>query len=91
MKKLLIISLSVILSGCFSVAKTPPVKQPWPGVTQELLEACPDLKNVPENTSKLSGVLEVVVENYKQYHECRAKVDDWILWYKGQKEIHDGK
>jgi hypothetical protein len=34
-------------------------------------------------------MLKVVVTNYGQYHECRAKVEAWIDWYKSQKEIHD--
>lgn len=90
MKKLLALIPILLLTGCLT--KTPvPVKQPWPNVPQELLDACPDLKNVPEGTTKLSDVITVVVDNYKQYHDCKAKVDDWITWYKGQKEIHDGK
>lgn len=90
MKKIAAIFFVIFLSGCLS--KQPvPVKQPWPNVPAELLEACPDLKNVPEGTTKFSDVLNVVVDNYKQYHDCRVKVDDWITWYKGQKEIQDGK
>ena len=90
MKTLILMASVILLTGCLS--KQPvPIKQPWPSVPAELLDACPDLKNVPPDTKKFSEVLEVVVDNYKQYHECRAKVDDWITWYKGQKEIQDGK
>jgi hypothetical protein len=90
MKTLILMASVILLTGCLS--KQPvPIKQPWPNVPAELLDACPDLKNVPPDTKKFSEVLEVVVDNYKQYHECRAKVDDWITWYKGQKEIQDGK
>jgi hypothetical protein len=50
--------------------------------------ACPELKQV-EKTEQLSKVLTTVTENYALYHECRAKFDNWILWYNTQKKIFD--
>ena len=85
MRKLFLIPLIVLLSGCFSTA---PVKRNFPEVPKELMEACPDLKLV-EKTEKLSDVLIVVTDNYAQYHECRIKVDTWVEWYKTQKQIFD--
>lgn len=84
MKKLLLLIPALLLTGCL----TTPVKRNFPEVPQELLEACPDLKTVPE-TEKLSTVLKVVVDNYGQYHECKIKVDTWVEWYKTQKQIFD--
>ena len=85
MKSIVLIVSAFLLTGCLSTA---PVKRNFPEVPQELMTACPDLKQV-EKTEQLSKVLGVVVENYGQYHECRVKVDAWIDWYKTQKRIFD--
>lgn len=85
MKKLLLILPAFLLVGCFSTA---PVKRNFPEVPQELMTACPELKQV-EKTEQLSKVITTVTENYAQYHECRAKLDNWILWYNTQKKIFD--
>ncbi len=44
---------------------------------------------IDENEKRLSKVIEVVAENYTQYHECKLKVDAWVEWYKQQKQISD--
>ena len=88
MKKLALLSIALLLTGCLG---TVPVKQVWPEVPKELLESCPDLKQVDPNTKKLSEILEVVTDNYSTYYDCKAKVDDWIQWYNGQKKIYEGK
>ena len=85
MKKLLVILPVILLSGCLMTA---PVKQTFPEVPQELMQACPDLKQT-DDTTKLSEVIKVVTENYSEYHECKAKVDTWIEWYKTQKTIFE--
>jgi len=86
MKRLLILlPVMVLLTGCLAT----PVKRTFPDVPQELMVACPDLKNVDPGTDKLSDVLPVVVSNYGQYHECRLKIDSWMEWYKTQKQIFE--
>jgi hypothetical protein len=50
---------------------------------------CPPLTRIKEGTTKLSGVVEVVTDNYYEYHKCSDKNDLWIEWYKAQKEIFD--
>ena len=88
--RFLILIAPILLTGC--LFKQPvPVKQVWPDVPKELLEACPDLKNVEPNSAKLSDIITVVSDNYATYYECKAKVDDWIVWYNGQKKIYEGK
>lgn len=90
MKRLICLLPIFFLSGCITFGKDPvPVKMKWPEVPTELLEACPDLKSIDPNTTKLSDVLEVAVDNYRNYHECRLKLDTWIEWYKTQKRIMD--
>jgi hypothetical protein len=87
----LVLLVPLLLSGCIFSKDPVPVKQIWPDVPKELLEACPDLKQVDPKTTKLSDIISVVSDNYAQYYDCKAKVDDWVTWYQGQKKIHDGK
>ena len=83
--KLLMLLPVVLLGGCLATA---PVTVKFPEVPQELMKACPNLKQT-EPTAKLSDVLKVVTDNYSQYHECRVEVDSWIEWYKTQKQIFE--
>ena len=39
-----------LLAGCIFGKDPVPVKQVWPDVPKELLDACPDLKQVDPNT-----------------------------------------
>jgi len=88
--KYLILLAPILLTGC--LFKDPvPVKQVWPDVPKELLEACPDLKQMDPDKNKLSDIITVVSENYATYYDCKSKVDDWIVWYKGQKKIYEEK
>jgi N-dimethylarginine dimethylaminohydrolase len=86
MKKLFLLLPVIFLTGCL---KSIPVKMDFPSVPEEMQQACPDLKQTQENETKLSKVIEVVVENYTQYHECKLKIDAWIEWHKQQKQISD--
>ena len=86
MKKLFLLLPVILLTGCL---KSIPVKMDFPSVPEEMQQACPDLKQTKENETKLSKVIEVVVENYTQYHECKLKIDAWIEWHKQQKQISD--
>lgn len=89
MRKLLLLIPVIMLAGCLN--DEVPVKQVWPTVPKELLEACPDLKQVDPKVDKLSDIIVVVTDNYAQYYDCKAKVDDWIIWYNGQQKIYNGK
>ena len=82
MKQLLILVL--LLAGC---STTVPVTRTFPEVPKELRTACPDLKEVPEGTEKLSELLSVVVGNYGQYQECQLTAELWNTWYQEQKKI----
>jgi hypothetical protein len=84
MKRLALLIPVFLLSGCLATA---PVVPKWPEVPKEMLEACPDLKTVDPANDKLSTVIDTVADNYKQYYDCKAQVDSWIMWYKGQQEI----
>jgi hypothetical protein len=83
MNRLVLLTL-ILLTGCAGV----PVAIKFPDVPKDMLIACPDLKLTPE-TTKLSEVLPVVVDNYGQYYNCKDTVDSWIDWYTSQKKIFD--
>ena len=88
MKKVILVLPTLFLTGCLSVV---PVKQEWPAVPDDLLNTCPNLKQVDPNVSKLSDIIDVVGDNYVQYYDCKEKVNDWITWYNGQKQIRNGE
>jgi PBP1b-binding outer membrane lipoprotein LpoB len=85
MKRLLILLPALFLAGCMTTA---PVKMSFPEAPEEMFKECPDLKEVKKG-AQLSDILNTVVENYAQYHECRAKMDLWIEWHKSNKKIYD--
>lgn len=87
MKSVSIIFSTLLLTGCFATNKPIPPQIPkWPDVNQALMEKCPDLKTVPPDNKEVSKILETVSDNYKEYYECQAKVNDWIFWYTEQKK-----
>jgi hypothetical protein len=86
MKRLLVIIPFLFLLGC---DQDVPVKPIWPSIPEELKTACPDLKQIDPATAKLSQVVDVVVDNYSQYHECQDKADFWMEWYQKQKKIYE--
>jgi hypothetical protein len=88
MKNLIPLIFLLVLAGCKTDTPTN-VAIKFPGVPQDIMEACPDLKTVDPNTEKLSEVLPVIVDNYSSYYECKLKVDAWIEWYNTQKSIND--
>ena len=83
-----LVLLPFILSGCLATPK-PIVKQSFPVADKDLLTPCPELKLVDPKTTKLTDVLETVIDNYNEYHSCKSKVDEWITWYNEQKKIFD--
>jgi hypothetical protein len=84
-KKLIILLSAMLVGGCTTV----PVKRNFPEAPPELKAACPALKTLDPNTTKLSVVIESVSDNYATYHECRVKMNEWIVWYNKNKEIFD--
>jgi hypothetical protein len=87
--KYAILFSTILLTGCSIFQKPIPVKMSFPDAPEEMKIACPDLKSVPENETKLSVIVDTVVQNYGQYEQCRNKVDAWIEWHKLQKQINE--
>jgi len=87
MKKLLLVICLISLVGCAN--RVVPVTQKFPTVPDELTTPCSDLKDIPENTDKLSVLAGTVVSNYSLYHDCKMQVDSWNEWYTTQKKIFE--
>ena len=84
--KYIIFSILILLPGC--ATKAVPVVVKFPEAPTVLLEKCPPLQTLPDE-SKLSDVAKTVTQNYTLYYECVIKHDAWIDWYQQQKEIFD--
>lgn len=78
--------IALLLAGC---STTVPVVMKFPEAKEIMLEKCSDLKPTPED-AKLSEIAKIIGINYTSYHECSAKNDSWIEWYKKQKENYEG-
>lgn len=86
MKFFVVLSISFLLSGCWSLL---PVKYKFPDIPDSLKEPCTELKLLEDDTYRLSEVLKIVTSNYAEYHICSAKVDAWQTWYTEQKKIFE--
>lgn len=85
MKRLLLI-LPFMLTGCLTIPEVPKFPKP---ASEEVMQACPNLKLAKTDSDKLTDLMDTIAENYKEYYECRDKVDTWIQWYKKQKENYE--
>lgn len=82
MKKLLLITL-LLVAGC---SFKPLIKQTFPDPPIGIIQKCPDLAAVDNDTNtQVSDVLAVVAMNYSRYYICAAAVDAWQDWYNSQK------
>jgi hypothetical protein len=84
MNKLLLLCLSVLLTGC---ATTVPVAVKFPEAPEVLLKPCDPLDTIGKDQILFSEFLKTVVSNYTKRHQCAAQVEAWIEWYKKQEEI----
>ena len=82
--KFLACFLLVLVTGCSSV----PVAPKFPEVPERILQKCPQLEKLSEE-SKLSDIAKTVTNNYTTYYECAVKHDAFIEWYQVQKKIYE--
>ena len=80
--KRLIILVTALLVGCAT-----PVKMKFPEAPEELTKTCGDLILVKQDDHQFSNFLNVVVDNYGVYYECKIQADGWKRWYDDQKKI----
>lgn len=90
MKKLTVVLLCVILTGCGSMTQYLPTWRKFPEQKDKtLLESCPNLKQIESDQVSVTQLLKAVVDNYALYHECSLKNDNWITWYNENKKKWD--
>lgn len=86
MNKLLLFCIALSLTGCTT---TVPVKQKFPEVPTALMEQCPKLDTINQDSIVFSELLKVVTKNYTKYHDCAKLIEAWQLWYHEQKKISE--
>lgn len=84
--RLLIIAACLVFAGCTTAV---PIKRTFPEAPSILMNKCPDLKQLPEDSTKLSEMLTTVSKNYTTYHECQYLITRWHEWYQIQKNIFE--
>jgi hypothetical protein len=82
---IVILLFIIMMTGC---STTVPVTSKFPEVPDRLLEKCPNLQKLHDD-SKLSDITKTVAINYTTYYECAVKNDAWIEWYQIQKHIYE--
>jgi hypothetical protein len=91
MKKLTVLIICAMLTGC-SVTKYLPTWRSFPvQADQTLFEPCPDLKQIEGDQIAITKLLESIVHNYNLYYQCSLKNEGWQKWYKTQKDLWDAK
>lgn len=78
---------AILLTGC--ATQPVPIKPKFPDAAQSLKAPCPELKEIPPETTKLSEAISIIAQNYGTYQECKLKVELWNEWYTEQKKIYD--
>ena len=86
--RLLVLLLPILLTGCLATTNNP-VTMSFPQAPEELKVACDQLKQIPQDSEKLSELADTVIINYSQYHQCKVKVDGWNEWYESQRKIFE--
>ena len=83
MKKIAIILATVLFVGCASS----PMRVKFPEAPEELQKDCGSLEIIEQDNHQFSNFLNVVVDNYSMYYECKLQADGWKRWYDEQKKI----
>jgi hypothetical protein len=85
--KTLLLTLTLLVSGCTTVA---PVVQTWPEPPGlQSMRPCAELKKLDAD-AKLSDVAKTITTNYTEYYLCVVKLEAWQEWYAKQQLIHQG-
>jgi hypothetical protein len=83
MKRISIALYLALLVGCAST----PVRLKFPEAPEELQKDCGTLEVIQQDNHQFSNFLNVVVDNYSTYYECKLQADGWKRWYDEQKKI----
>lgn len=90
MKKLSLLFIVLLLSGCGLFKQPVPIVPKFPEAVPELLKKCEELRKV-DVTDKvaITDLLKVIVQNYTLYYECSTRVEGWQDWYSEQRKIFE--
>lgn len=83
--KALVMLISLLLTAC---STTVPVQRDFPEVPKELLEKPERLQEIPESAPP-SKIVEIVIQNYGEYHRVALRLNAWQKWYTEQKIIYE--
>lgn len=93
MKKLVVLILAAMLSGCGVMSKLtsakPKFPDPYIDEKTKTVAKCEELMAIKPDQRDLQNVFEIVVKNYVLHYQCSNHVEGWNEWYKKQKEIYD--
>jgi hypothetical protein len=87
MRSLLMVSCSLLLSGCFATAT--PVKRSFPAVPDDFMQPPAELVTLDKNTQDLDALIINANENYTLYRELGIRLQGWQEWYREQKRIFE--
>ena len=86
MKKLLLITAFVSLTGCTA---TVPVKMDFPQAPESLMVPAEPLNQITKPNPHLSDIIENDSNNAGKYYQLREKYRSWQDWYTQQKKIFE--
>lgn len=88
MMKIFYVLIVVLLASCSTITPTEIPKFPTQ-YSKELMTKCADLNVIEHENVPLTELINLIVANYKLYHECSLKTETWIKWYNEQKRLYD--
>ena len=86
MRKLAIVFLLAVLTGCSTTA---PVVMKFPEAPPTLMEPAGKLTPLTKENPELSDMIENANETAGKYYQLREKYRSWQEWYTQQKKIFD--
>lgn len=96
MKTLLIIVITVALSGCglfkpkiVTLNVKPEFPAPYVDDKTKQLAKCEELMKIDPAARDMQNVFNTIVQNYTLYWQCSTHVDGWNEWYQKQKKIYE--
>ena len=93
MRFLSLILISLMLTSC-GTFRSFNLKPTWPEASSpEALKPCEDLKPFsnknPDGSVDLIEFQKMIFENFILHYKCSDKNDNWIEWYRKQKQNYE--
>jgi hypothetical protein len=81
--KFIYLCILLLISGC----STTSANLKFPEVPTELMKSCGNLELVKQDDHQFSNFLNIIVDNYSTYYECKIQADGWQRWYEDHRKI----